>query len=171
MASLNPHAGEDGLFGDEEERIIAPAVALAQREGIKVTGPYPNDTLFYHALAGSYDAVVAIYHDQGHIASRPLDSTVLSISRWDCRSSARAWLTEPRSTSRGKALPILRACSKVYVSPPGSWRADSVRRRSSWMAWASLCCIRGNDPSASLMLAKATSGGAMLGLKHGNREP
>ncbi len=72
VASLNPHAGEDGLFGDEEERIIAPAVALARREGIKVTGPYPNDTLFYHALAGAYDAVVAIYHDQGHIALKTI---------------------------------------------------------------------------------------------------
>jgi 4-hydroxy-L-threonine phosphate dehydrogenase PdxA len=72
VASLNPHAGEDGLFGDEEQRIIAPAVALARREGIKVTGPYPNDTLFYHALAGAYDAVVAIYHDQGHIALKTI---------------------------------------------------------------------------------------------------
>jgi 4-phospho-D-threonate 3-dehydrogenase / 4-phospho-D-erythronate 3-dehydrogenase len=72
VASLNPHAGEDGLFGDEEERIIAPAVALARREGIKVSGPYPNDTLFYHAIAGAYDAVVAIYHDQGHIALKTI---------------------------------------------------------------------------------------------------
>ena len=68
VTSLNPHAGEDGLFGDEERRLIAPAVALARGEGIDVYGPYPNDTLFYHALAGEYDAVVAMYHDQGHIA-------------------------------------------------------------------------------------------------------
>jgi 4-hydroxythreonine-4-phosphate dehydrogenase len=66
--SLNPHAGEDGLFGDEERTVIAPAVALARRDGIDVQGPYPNDTLFYRALAGEYDAVVAMYHDQGHIA-------------------------------------------------------------------------------------------------------
>ena len=72
VASLNPHAGEDGLFGDEEERIIKPAVALGRREGINVTGPFPNDTLFYHALAGAYDAVVAIYHDQGHIALKTI---------------------------------------------------------------------------------------------------
>ncbi len=68
VSALNPHAGEDGLFGDEEEAIIGPAVKLAQGEGIDVAGPFPNDTLFYHALAGAYDAVVAIYHDQGHIA-------------------------------------------------------------------------------------------------------
>ena len=68
VAALNPHAGEDGLFGDEEQSIISPAVDLGRREGIDVAGPFPNDTLFYHALAGAYDAVVAMYHDQGHIA-------------------------------------------------------------------------------------------------------
>jgi 4-phospho-D-threonate 3-dehydrogenase / 4-phospho-D-erythronate 3-dehydrogenase len=68
VSALNPHAGEDGLFGDEEKTIIGPAVELARSEGIDVAGPFPNDTLFYHALAGMYDAVVAMYHDQGHIA-------------------------------------------------------------------------------------------------------
>ena len=68
VTALNPHAGEDGLFGDEEQKIISPAVDLGSREGIDVAGPFPNDTLFYHALAGAYDAVVAMYHDQGHIA-------------------------------------------------------------------------------------------------------
>jgi len=68
VASLNPHAGEHGLFGDEEIRIIRPAVELAIAEGIDVHGPFPNDTLFRHALDGAFDAVVAMYHDQGHIA-------------------------------------------------------------------------------------------------------
>ncbi len=68
VASLNPHAGEDGLFGDEERTTIAPAVEDARREGLDVTGPLPNDTLFYHGLGGEYDAIVAMYHDQGHIA-------------------------------------------------------------------------------------------------------
>jgi 4-hydroxythreonine-4-phosphate dehydrogenase len=68
VASLNPHAGEDGLFGDEEQTLIRPAVDDARREGIDATGPLPNDTLFSHALNGAYDAVVAMYHDQGHIA-------------------------------------------------------------------------------------------------------
>ena len=68
VASLNPHAGEDGLFGDEERTMIRPAVEDARAEGLDVSGPLPNDTLFYHALNGSYDAVVAMYHDQGHIA-------------------------------------------------------------------------------------------------------
>jgi 4-hydroxythreonine-4-phosphate dehydrogenase len=68
VTSLNPHAGEEGLFGSEERTLIAPAVVRAQQQGIDVQGPFPNDTLFYHALAGDYDAVVAMYHDQGHIA-------------------------------------------------------------------------------------------------------
>jgi 4-phospho-D-threonate 3-dehydrogenase / 4-phospho-D-erythronate 3-dehydrogenase len=68
VASLNPHAGEDGLFGDEEQTLIRPAVEEGLREGLDVVGPLPNDTLFYHALNGAYDALVAMYHDQGHIA-------------------------------------------------------------------------------------------------------
>jgi 4-hydroxythreonine-4-phosphate dehydrogenase len=68
VTSLNPHAGEDGLFGDEEQTLIRPAVDAARREGLDATGPLPNDTLFYQALNGAYDAVVAMYHDQGHIA-------------------------------------------------------------------------------------------------------
>ena len=67
VSSLNPHSGEDGLFGDEELTRIAPAVLAARGEGIDVHGPFPNDTLFYHAIAGAFDAVVAMYHDQGHI--------------------------------------------------------------------------------------------------------
>lgn len=68
VAALNPHAGEGGLFGEEERRIIAPAVARAARTGINVTGPIACDTLFARAIAGEFDAVVAMYHDQGHIA-------------------------------------------------------------------------------------------------------
>lgn len=68
VCALNPHGGEHGLFGDEESRIIAPAVEAAQKTGIGVAGPLPADTLLRQAVAGEYDAVVAMYHDQGHIA-------------------------------------------------------------------------------------------------------
>jgi 4-hydroxythreonine-4-phosphate dehydrogenase len=68
VSSINPHAGENGLFGDEEIRIIRPAVEQAQAMGFDVHGPFPNDTVYHHALTGAYDAVVAMYHDQGHIA-------------------------------------------------------------------------------------------------------
>ncbi len=67
VAGLNPHAGEGGLFGKEEEEIIMPAVKQAQQLGIGVEGPLPPDALFYHAAKGAYDAVVSMYHDQGLI--------------------------------------------------------------------------------------------------------
>ena len=67
VAGLNPHAGEGGLFGDEEIRIIAPAVAAARAEGIDVSGPYPGDTVYMQARKGRFDVVVAQYHDQGLI--------------------------------------------------------------------------------------------------------
>ena len=67
LAALNPHAGENGLFGDEEERLIRPAALQARREGIDVTDPLASDTLFWAAAAGEYDAVVCMYHDQGLI--------------------------------------------------------------------------------------------------------
>ena len=68
VCALNPHGGESGLFGDEESRLIAPAVAAAQADGIHVQGPIPADTLLKRAVAGEFDGVVAMYHDQGHIA-------------------------------------------------------------------------------------------------------
>ncbi len=68
VCGLNPHAGEHGLFGDrEEERIIAPAVALGRAAGLDVTGPVPPDTAFTPARRAEFDAVVCMYHDQGHI--------------------------------------------------------------------------------------------------------
>lgn len=67
VAGLNPHAGEDGIFGSEEVDFIGPAVAKAHREGMNVTGPLPPDTVFLKAAQGEYDAVVCMYHDQGLI--------------------------------------------------------------------------------------------------------
>jgi 4-hydroxythreonine-4-phosphate dehydrogenase len=67
VAGLNPHAGEEGLFGKEEQEIIAPAVTLARKEGIDAKGPFPADTIFYQASTGRFDTVVSMYHDQGLI--------------------------------------------------------------------------------------------------------
>lgn len=75
VAGLNPHAGEDGLFGDEEKTAIAPAVAAAREAGLNVTGPLPADTLFSRARGGEFDIVVAMYHDQGHIPVKTLGFT------------------------------------------------------------------------------------------------
>lgn len=67
VAALNPHAGEHGLFGDEEARIVLPAARVAQRQGILASDPLPADTLFGKAAKGQYDGIVALYHDQGLI--------------------------------------------------------------------------------------------------------
>jgi 4-hydroxythreonine-4-phosphate dehydrogenase len=67
IAGLNPHAGEGGAFGHEEEEIIAPAAALCRAEGMDCSGPIAPDAVFRHLREGRYDAVVALYHDQGHI--------------------------------------------------------------------------------------------------------
>lgn len=67
VAGLNPHAGEEGTFGDEEQRVITPAIIMATEAGIDVSGPFPADTLFVNALDGRYDCVIAMYHDQGLI--------------------------------------------------------------------------------------------------------
>lgn len=70
VAALNPHASDGGLFGDEEERILTPAIEQALEEDIEVSGPYPADTLFVRAHQGEFDGIVAPYHDQGHIAMK-----------------------------------------------------------------------------------------------------
>ena len=67
VAGLNPHAGEHGLFGREEETAIAPAIACCRARGIDVSGPFPGDTVFVRARKGEFDVVVACYHDQGLI--------------------------------------------------------------------------------------------------------
>lgn len=72
VAALNPHAGEQGLFGDEEQRIIRPAVEQGRADGLMLDGPLPCDTLMTRAATGEFDAVVAMYHDQGHIALKLL---------------------------------------------------------------------------------------------------
>jgi len=65
VCGLNPHAGEGGEFGDEEIKIISPTILALQKKGVDVTGPLSGDTVFHHALQGDFDAVVAMYHDQG----------------------------------------------------------------------------------------------------------
>ena len=68
IAALNPHASDGGLIGDEEEKHITPAVEAARSQGVDATGPIPPDTVFNQAIDGKFDVVLAMYHDQGHIA-------------------------------------------------------------------------------------------------------
>jgi 4-hydroxythreonine-4-phosphate dehydrogenase len=67
LAGLNPHAGEDGLMGQEDDRVLRPAVEAARERGVKIDGPFPADTVFVRAVRGEFDAVIAGYHDQGLI--------------------------------------------------------------------------------------------------------
>ncbi|HEX3045610.1 MAG TPA: 4-hydroxythreonine-4-phosphate dehydrogenase PdxA [Bacillota bacterium] len=73
VAGLNPHNGEHGLFGDEEGREVEPAIRRAREMGLNVVGPVPADSVFSLALKGKYGAVLSLYHDQGHIATKTLD--------------------------------------------------------------------------------------------------
>ena len=74
VAGLNPHAGENGSFGSEDIEFIKPAVELARAEGIDANGPFPPDTIFFQTVKGkAYDAIVCMYHDQGHIPMKLLD--------------------------------------------------------------------------------------------------
>ncbi len=73
VAALNPHGGEEGMIGKEEIQEIRPAVEKARSENIQVEGPIPADSVFHLANAGHYDAVISLYHDQGHIAAKTLD--------------------------------------------------------------------------------------------------
>jgi 4-hydroxythreonine-4-phosphate dehydrogenase len=76
VAGLNPHAGEGGAFGDDEARIVVPAVREARRRGVDAAGPFPPDSVFFRAAAGEFDAVVALYHDQGLIPVKLLDAVL-----------------------------------------------------------------------------------------------
>lgn len=75
VAGLNPHSGEGGLFGDEEIKYITPAIEEARKRGLNVTGPLPPDSVFLRTSQGQFDAAIAMYHDQGHIALKMLGIT------------------------------------------------------------------------------------------------
>ena len=85
VAALNPHGGEGGLLGREELDEIAPAVTAARDSGIDATGPLPADSVFNRAIAGEFDAVLAMYHDQGHIAIKVHNFTRASPPPWASR--------------------------------------------------------------------------------------
>ena len=73
VCGLNPHAGEHGLFGNEDARFITPAIEAMCAKGIDCSGPHAGDTIFLQAARGAYDLVVAMYHDQGHIPMKLID--------------------------------------------------------------------------------------------------
>ena len=93
MAGLNPHAGEHGLLGREDERVLRPAVEACRQAGIDVVGPLPADTVFVSATRGKYDAVVACYHDQGLIPSKT--GRVRPYGQRDARAADRSDVGRP----------------------------------------------------------------------------
>jgi 4-hydroxythreonine-4-phosphate dehydrogenase len=96
VAGLNPHAGEHGLFGDEEVKEIIPAIEEAQAEGIKVEGPIAPDTVFGRARGGVYDIVVCMYHDQGHVPLKTLGFTFdKAAQKWTSVSGVNVTLGLP----------------------------------------------------------------------------
>ncbi len=112
VCGLNPHAGEGGLFGDEEYRVISPAIELAKNAGMEVTGPWPADTVFNRAVSGRHDLVVAMYHDQGLIP--------IKLLAWDEAVNATVGLPVVRtSPDHGTAFDI----SGQNKADPGSMRA------------------------------------------------
>lgn len=111
VAGLNPHCGENGLFGREEIEEIAPAVALAVEEGIAADGPVPPDSIFSKARGGWYDIVVAMYHDQGHIPLKLLGFTYNNaLKKWDAVKGVNITLGLPiirTSVDHGTAFDLV----------------------------------------------------------------
>jgi 4-phospho-D-threonate 3-dehydrogenase / 4-phospho-D-erythronate 3-dehydrogenase len=110
VAGLNPHAGESGLFGKEDGEVIAPVVARYHATGMSIRGPIPGDTVFVRALAREFDAVIAIYHDQGHIPVKLLGFRVdPGTGRWIGLSGVNVTLGLPfvrTSVDHGTAFDI-----------------------------------------------------------------
>jgi len=110
VAALNPHAGEGGLFGRQDGEIVAPAVVALAARGFAVEGPVPGDTVFVKLRAGRYDAVVAMYHDQGHIPVKLLGFSVdAATGQWNALSGVNVTLGLPiirTSVDHGTAFDI-----------------------------------------------------------------
>ena len=110
MAALNPHAGECGLFGDENANVIVPTVKAFRDRGIDVSGPIAGNTVFVRALGNEFDAVIAMYHDQGHIPVKLLGFHVDPVSRqWTALQGVNITLGLPflrTSVDHGTAFDI-----------------------------------------------------------------
>lgn len=110
VAALNPHAGEGGLFGKEDATVIAPTVEAFRQRGEDVSGPIPGDTVFVRALGNEFDAVIAMYHDQGHIPLKLLGFRIDPVARkWTALSGVNVTLGLPfvrTSVDHGTAFDI-----------------------------------------------------------------
>ncbi len=126
VCALNPHSGEGGLFGEEERTIITPAVQQGLAEGLEIVGPLPTDTLMVYARDGLFDAVVAMYHDQGHIAlkligmHRAVNVTLgLPIVRTSVAHGTAFDIAWRRQAETGSLLEAIHVASRLAVG--GKW--------------------------------------------------
>jgi 4-hydroxythreonine-4-phosphate dehydrogenase len=129
VCGLNPHAGEHGLFGDEDERSIVPAIEQARARGIACTGPHAPDTVFLQGVRGAHDLIVAMYHDQGHIPMKLIDfegSVNISLGIPIIRTSvdhgtafdiAGKNLADPRSMKQAMRIAAKMAASRAVTTP------------------------------------------------------
>ena len=131
VCGLNPHAGENGLFGDEDALLIRPAVELARDRGILCHGPVPADTVYLKAVKGEYDLVVAMYHDQGHIPMKLLDfeNTVnvtlgLPIIRTSVDHGTAFDIVGQNKANPGNMKAALRLAAKMA----SHWRVSEAKR-------------------------------------------
>jgi 4-hydroxythreonine-4-phosphate dehydrogenase len=126
VAALNPHASDGGLFGDEERRILEPAVRRAAADGICVCGPLPSDTLFVRAQGGEFDGIVAMYHDQGHIPLKLLSGLAavnITLGLPLVRTSVAhgtAYDIAGRGVADSRSLVEATRVAALLVQPPGS---------------------------------------------------
>ena len=135
VAALNPHAGDGGNFGDEEDRIIAPAVRRAQELQLSVEGPIPSDTVYLRAVRGEFDAVLSMYHDQGQIAMKLIgfDRGVTLIGGYPFWIATPAHGTAYDIAGQGQANPnatkrALMLSANLVKSGGGSAVTDDARR-------------------------------------------
>ncbi len=126
VSALNPHAGEGGLFGQEELTIIGPAVRRGMAQDLDLAGPFPADTLMIDAAAGKFDAVVAMYHDQGHIALKLLGmhgavniTLGLPIVRTSVAHGTAFDLAWKGSAQASSMIEAIRVAVKLRVDSPG----------------------------------------------------
>jgi 4-hydroxythreonine-4-phosphate dehydrogenase len=139
VCALNPHGGEQGLFGDEEIRLIRPAVDQGIAAGMDLRGPFPTDTLLTRAAAGEFDAIVAMYHDQGHIALKLLgmhQAVNITLGLPVIRTSVAhgtahdvAWQGRARGESMIEAIRV--AARLAERKPLLDWEAGGGRREAT----------------------------------------
>ena len=132
LAALNPHAGENGILGSEENEILKPALEHVRAAGIEVAGPIPADAVFYQCRQGRYDAVLSLYHDQGHVAAKTVDfyGTVsctlgypvirTSVDHGTAFDIAGKWIAEPRGQIAAMKVAAELAAAVIAAREPAA---------------------------------------------------